>query len=353
MNKGLWIATGIVFGMSVVVVLGIAILSGVFQSSSNYFLRRYPPHPIVEKDTVDIRVDSYYVAGGTIHNAYLGNSTVPLHLMRIGLRRLGAEAIEVSINGIEHERFWSIKVKVDSPFVFLADGTLPKIYRGALAGGSAQELEVSKTFFLDYEPTSPNNIAIKYLGYPTKENMLGSLALNTDDILTKSGILEKQVDGVFCTDGSMCYDNTTGNFIYTYRYRNEFIVMDTSLNVKYRGRTIDTTSVAKIKVVPIGVNSTTFGSPPLIVNRTAVASNGLLFIQSNLLAENDARDALQAASIIDVYGVRDGKYRFSFYVPDYRGAKMRSFGVFGNTFVAVLGRHLQTFELSSNAFELH
>jgi hypothetical protein len=42
-------------------------------------------------------------------------------------------------------------------------------------------------------------------------------------------LLEKQVDGVFDTDGQLLRDDITGELVYIYFYRNEFMVMDSNL----------------------------------------------------------------------------------------------------------------------------
>jgi hypothetical protein len=128
--------------------------------------------------------------------------------------------------------------------------------------------------------------------------------------------------------------------------------MDSCLKLNYRGRTIDTTTTAKIKVVVVGANEKRLGAPPVLVNKQVAAADGLLFVQSNLRADNDAKDVLDNASIVDVYGLQDGRYKFSFHVFDYDGKKMSSFLVADNLFIAVLGDHLQSFEIQRDVFGL-
>ncbi len=69
----------------------------------------------------------------------------------------------------------------------------------------------------------------------------------------------------------------------------------------------------------------TMSSPPLVVNKSAVVDDGHLFVHSNLMANNEASKAFDEASVIDVYSLTDGAYKFSFYIPDYQSHKASSF----------------------------
>src|SRR5690606_29648613 len=98
-------------------------------------------------------------------------------------------------------------------------------------------------------------------------------------------ILEKQIDGSFCVDGDLLYNPNTNSLVYVYRYRNQFMHLDTTLNTLFKGYTIDTISKVKIKVSEAKTaNGIKFilSSPPLIVNKKSYASGNYLFIHSNI-----------------------------------------------------------------------
>jgi len=163
-------------------------------------------------------------------------------------------------------------------------------------------------------------------------------------------LLEKQIDGLFCTDGMLHYDRATSQMIYVYFYRNQFLCMDTSMNLLFRGNTIDTIGHARIKVARIeSENSITLAGPPAIVNRRSYACQNRLFVNSSLMGKNEDPDEFNSNSVIDVYDLgKEGKYIMSFYLPDYQGYKMKMFAASRNEFIAIHGRYLIRYNLDED-----
>jgi len=73
------------------IVMSIGLMVILFLSSeeqvhrNNAFIRRFPPHPVIKEYDIDLGFNSYYVAGLGKDMVYLGNSTAPLHLLKINL----------------------------------------------------------------------------------------------------------------------------------------------------------------------------------------------------------------------------------------------------------------------------
>jgi hypothetical protein len=81
---------------------------------------------------------------------------------------------------------------------------------------------------------------------------LGSLDLNRNPkVVLNPDILQKQIDGVFDSDGKLLLNQNFKNLIYIYNYRNEYMIMDEDLELKSRLKTIDTISRARFNVVKI------------------------------------------------------------------------------------------------------
>jgi hypothetical protein len=159
--------------------------------------------------------------------------------------------------------------------------------------------------------------------------------------------LVKQVDGLFCVDGMLHYNRQLNTLVYVYYYRNQFISMDTMLNVLYRGKTIDTISHARIKVAQMEAgHAITLATPPLTVNTQSCVSGNYLFVNSNLKASNEPQEHFDMASAIDVYDLRNGDYRYSFYIAHVGGKKMRNFGVTGRTLVVLHDQYAYTYDIS-------
>jgi hypothetical protein len=347
---GILIVTCFILSIGVVVVL--AAISKDMRQQPGSFLREFPPHPALEAEVLNLKYNTYYIAGGTDHHLYLSNYTAPLHMIVANLTLKDTQHITLKVKAIEEQKFWAARVKVDSPYYYLADGTVPIVYRGNVKDWTAQRYAHDQAYFQDIVPLSAESFYIRALSNPGRQNILGKITTASPHVQMRKGILQKQVDGIFCTDGMMHYNKAQNELIYLYRYRNEYTIMDTSLNVLRKQHTIDTTTRAKIKIETINSSgSTTFASPSHSVNKTSCISQNLLFVNSGLLAKNEPQKAHDNATVIDVYELSDGKYQFSFYIYNYGGKeKLKEFKVFGGKLFALFEENIQVWNLSPKYF---
>ena len=310
------------------------------------FSRHYPPHPLDLLAETDIIYNSYYIAGATDSHIYLGNVTAPSHLLVMDKMLTDTQHVRLKIKGAKNFKYRSIKVNVDSPYFYLTDGSLPAMLRGTFTNWEASRFKDEKAYFSTFLPINESSFALTMVSGKSNENILAKATTYPPYIQMASSVLEKQVDGIFCTDGLLHYSKELGYLVYLYRYRNQFICMDTSFNVIYRGNTIDSISVAQIEVAEIkSDNSKTLAKPPLVVNKQSHVSGRWLFVNSNLLAKNDHPKTFEESSIIDVYDIKDGIYKFSFKLYHYQGEKMGDFKVFGNRLVVLYDHFIRVYQI--------
>jgi hypothetical protein len=163
----------------------------------------------------------------------------------------------------------------------------------------------------------------------------------------KPGLLKKQVDGLFDTDGMMQYDQTAQKMVYVYYYRNQFIVADSNLDLLYRGNTIDSNTTVKFKVASFNQQRTTvIAAPGRINNKRLVLDGGMIFIQSGLVSANEKPDILERYAVIDVYAMNDGHYRFSFYIPKKEGKTLNDFMIAHGHLVSICGNMLYSYDFN-------
>lgn len=337
---------------STAVVAGLILFSGVLRNKSNSFLRLFPPHPVLESTRYKVPYNSYYLAGGTNDHIYLGNYSGPLHMLILNTTDTVSKEVNLNIEGIMEQKFWSIRIAVDSPYFYAFDGAVPRIYKGNISDWRAKRFSHDKEFFLDLLPIGSSSFFIKSLDRRTSESMLGKIGTDSPYYFFDHTLLEKQIDGFFCTDGTMLYNKHLNQLIYLYRYRNEFVLLDTGLNKLGRGHTIDTVSKAQIKVGTLaGGKTRKMAAPPLTVNKRGATYGNWLFVQSDLLAKNEHPNAHDKASVIDVYFLPDRTYRFSFYIYHYAGKeKLRQFRVYGTNLIALFDMHILLYKLSEKHF---
>lgn len=346
-----WIVGCFVISISVVVIL--FAMSQDMRQRHGSFLRQFPPHPALEGDSLNIKYNSYYIAGGTPSTVYLGNYASPLHLLEINLSSLDTQYVSLKVKGIFDQKFWSARVMVDSPYFFVTDGAIPRIYIGSVNTWSADRFEYDTiSYYRDIVSINPKMYVVKTLrGSPT-ENVIGRITAKNPHFQFNPNVLKKQIDGLFCTDGMLHYNKELSRIVYIYYYRNEFFVLDTTLNVTLKGHTLDTISKAQIKVATIGSNNQhTMAAPPLFVNKKSSVYRNRLFINSNMIARNQGERAFEQGEVIDVYDLYTGQYELSFYIYNYWGSKrMIEFKVLENKIVVLYNKLIRIFDLSPDFF---
>jgi hypothetical protein len=350
MNRKLsfWILGCVTLSLAVVVIL--IGMSGVLKDRRNSFLRLFPPHPVMEGDTLDIRYNNYYIAGLATNTLYLGNYQAPLHVLQVDLTRMDTQHVSLKVKGIHDHHFKGITVQVDSPYYYLSDGTVPVIFRGNVHDWKAERILQDRIFFREIASIKPGTFAVKSLSGFTGENILGKINTQPTGQCFAEEILEKQIDGVFCTDGALRFNKEHNRVVYTYYYRNQFMVADTMLHLIYRGNTIDTTTHARIAMATLKDSSKILSTPPFFVNRMAETSGQWLFVQSGLMARNESEDAFDDGSVIDVYSIQDGKYHFSFYIYNLGSRKMTAFAVSGMRMAVLYDKAIRVFNLVPRYF---
>ena len=327
----------VVFSCLIIGITPIIILSSTTFSSNdrqNGFLRTFQTDTVFLRDKIDLKFSRYYLAGFTSDYIYLGNYQTPSHLLEIDHQLIDSN--HYRLNYPKDIGFvWDYaKLTIDSPFIYMNEGVTGTNLQGDLTGLNMGVSMKNGLSFTEAVPISPSTVFIKSIDEDLNRNILAKNTKNSAFLQKETDILEKQVDGIFCTDGRLSYDKKTAQLIYLYYYRNQFICMDTNLNISYRGHTIDTNNLAKINVATIGSEkSTTMSSPPLLVNDRSCTYNNLIYIQSALLADNQEPDEFYQNATIDTYSLEDGKYLYSFYIPINKGEKLQEFQIIDDTII--------------------
>jgi len=335
-----------IFYIVLTMVISSAVVVGLFMSSEhimkreNPFVRRFMPHHIDKAEYLDLEVNSYYIAGLTNDTIYLGNYTAPLLITAVPTK-LGNE-VEHQIKLDETQRsFRSLTIRVQGQELFVSDGTIPIIYKGSTANWIATKYMEEKVYFSLLQPLENNAFLFRSQRASNGEHVLGRLDVSdstTFELYDEA--LQKQIDGVFDTDGQLVTDAKTNQGIYTYYYRNQYLVYQSLANRFVTGKTIDTTSLAKIEVTTLASGEKKMGAPPQKVNSKTYTYNGMLYIKSELMGTNEPRSMWKQASIIDVYDYNKNEYLYSFYAYDHQGDKIKEFAINDNHFFALVGNSL-------------
>jgi hypothetical protein len=314
----------------------------------NGFYRIFPPHPIEKTVTLDLQSDHYYLAGMTSNSIYLADQKDPFHILRSSLDLSDTQNLDITYSRNLKLQFG--RIRVDSPRIYLTDWNTKTILSGKMDSPILADDYPNTTSFVDAAPLSPKSVVIKTLN---DSNNGYILAKETDGVplLKAPGILEKQDEGFFSTDGMITYDNQLLSFIYLYYYRNQYLVIDSNLQLRFRGRTIDTVSWAKLQtsIIPSEHALTISGTPLLVNNHMAVFEKWLI-VHSNLIADNESKSLFNDSYVMDVYNLLTHTYAYSFHAPRRQSKKITGIWLQSNRLALIEGQYLSVSTIDTTLF---
>ncbi|TDE29398.1 hypothetical protein E0I61_09575 [Flavobacterium ranwuense] len=337
----------ILIKLSILILLSISIIVGLFLFSEdimqkeNPFIRRFPQGTAAKVAGTDLKNISYYVAGTEKNKIYLANRLAPLQILEMDTDLKNKRHYTIQLDR-EDFKFQAVEVRISPPYFYVFDGTVPVIYRGMISDWKAKVISEKKYYFSDIIFMNPELISFRTQKPYTGENIIG-IAKGNDSLGIKYNplVLQKQMDGIFDTDGTMQYSEALHKLVYTYYYRNEYIIMNENLTVAQRGNTIDTTTKAKLKVVKMKQSGDTkLGAPPYMVNRHTTISKNLLFVNSLLRGKYESAAVWKNATAVDVYDISKQTYVLSFYVYDEEGFRMKNFFATDAAIYIISGHYL-------------
>jgi hypothetical protein len=333
--------------LSIGVVVGLFLVSENITHYHNKFTRRFPHFPAVKVRETDLQLNSYYIAGVDPNKIYLGNTTAQLLVTVLDstLRKKTQYQIELDHKNLP---FKSVKIKVAAPYFYVYDGSIPCIFKGTIKDWKAKLVKKGGEYFSLAEPMDSATIALRTQKRGSGESIMATLDLrDTAWTHLNPAILQKQIDGVFDTDGQMVYSKQLSRLIYLYAYRNQYTLADRNLSIDYRGNTIDTMSRANLNIVNIkSRNQKKLGKHPLIVNKDCAVFNNLFFVNSGIPGRYENIKMWEQASIIDLYDLAGDSYTLSFYIYNEENTKMKNFIVQDLVLYALIGNRIVRYNLS-------
>jgi len=314
---------------------------------NNAFQRRFPPHPLALIAARPLHYNSYYLAGISHGNIYIGNSTAPLHALQIDTLLKTETSLSLRLRELKKNRYTYLQLRVKDSSFFITDRASSILFRGTIGNWTADQINVTMPPFSSIEPINYNSFAIKTINSTSQEDELAVVRLESDPLVFKNPkLLTKQVDGIFDTDGILLYNNEQKRIIYPYYYRNQYIVANQDAMLVSRNATIDTVKKANIKIArDPRKNESVMAEMPLMINVSAATDGPYLYIKSNRLSKNEPEHILNEASIIDVYNFTKRTYLYSFYIYNYENEKARSFAIRNNLLIVLTDKHIITYRL--------
>lgn len=325
---------------------------GLFLSSEhiiyteNPFIRRYSLG-VVKTTELDLGESTYYFAGVNADTIYLGNYNNPLKVMLLD-KALTKIAHRTVISREDDLPSVASQIRISATNFYLIDGHISRILAGSTKNWVAKQRWDGSVSFSNYQLTVGGNLIFRTIAPGKYEHILGCMHL-TDSLpyIINPGLLEKQSNGDFDTDGILCYDKSRNKIVYTYHYRNSYLVIDSLLKLEAIRNTIDTTSQAQLVVRTIDKGLKRILISSLMVNATAFAQDGLLYVLSMIKGLYEPDRTWAQTETIDVYDLSSGNYRTSFYVYNSPDESVSRFFVLEDNFYGFVGSKLVRYNLKN------
>lgn len=335
--------TAILIGILPVVILYLH--SNNFHRNKNSFNRLFPPDII--RKTHSLNMGDIYgsIIGQSSNTIYIGDYKRPSNLFIANMNLKDPEFIHLSLPSLTMIDSSQIIIRVDSPNLYIIDKLTSSIFQCSdIRRGLFKPLQKFQFSSSEAVLVSEGSAILKIYQRNTQNSILAKFKWNQHPFLDTADILEKQVDGFFCTDGNLLIDRKTNRLVYTYFYRNLFLCLDTNLHILYKSKTIDTNTRSKIQVRTVHKQKI-LAAPPVIVNELAAFSGKSILICSAVRADNEDPIAFRDNIVVDVYDSRTGRYKFSFYLPKINNSSIISFILDDTKLFTIQGHSLVRYDL--------
>lgn len=293
--------------------------------------------------TLDLSVNSFYIAGLTEKLVFFANSTAPNHMVLATTALRDTQHIFLKMpDTVSHLRK-SLRIWVDSSTVTLSHGQTALILQADLESLQYKDVGEPGEGFINGLRLSSNSFVFRRFDKIRDDTYLQKFK-NKSFMPGVVSMLHKQGEGIFSTDGTLSYNPKRQELYYVFFYRNEILALDTNLQVKYRDHTIDSNSVAKINVGKISSTESTMIKSTMI-NQRSCADGQYLYVCSKLMGQGEDESDFRSSSVVDVYDLDAHRYRVSFYLKDHNDRKIDELKVFERKIYVRHGRLIVQYEV--------
>lgn len=336
-------------GLSMVIMLLIYIKEQQRAGRKNGFYRRIISGVIQDTGYKwQLERSRWYIAGLTQQHLFIASSDAFNYLLKVDMQApaKGRQQIYIRKKENRHGPMPGATLFVTGPKFFIIDGHQPAVFKGDTINWMINTIDTPAASFDSGLLLSDTTMIVRALN--NKGLSIGRLE---PDRLHLSHILpDKNMNGIMEMDGTMCYQPSVSRFVYTYYYRNSFVVCDAALHVLFKKNTIDTIAYPQINVSqPDRFGEIRLSSSPIVTNRRSAVSQEYLFIQSGLMADNEDRNVYQRSVVFDVYHLTDGNYICSFYIPAPYRKKLFDFRVTDSRLMVLYEDALVVYQLKMQA----
>ncbi|MDR3716008.1 MAG: hypothetical protein P4L51_24650 [Puia sp.] len=345
MQKKVLLKLGALLLLAVIILASLAYFNRSPNAKPNGFARKWLTDWIEGQDQKTIPAPLVRICGVSGDRIYTAGQN-PQYLMSFD-RKLEQKGVLTLNIPLTQKLQAANGLIVDSPEVYLFANNLSTLYKAGIDQPGIDSIKLGKGIFTRSIRLEKDLAVIRGFDDDPMRQVFKTVDLRNGLISHRNPLVD-DADGGFATDGLLNYDSTYHRILYLQYYQNVFFCLDTNLNLLYQGHTIDTTRYNPVrikklkndyeqKLVPV--------TPRFPIIRNSFASNGLLYVISELKADNESPENFRHNSVVDIYRVPDGRYTGSFYIPNIGEDNIQSLFIDSGILIALYKKHIATFRL--------
>ena len=305
------------------------------------FNRTLITNKLHQHKVVETPQDVVEFAGNTNNHIYF-KTTNPskIYVTDVQLQNGHYETVNVPMNSKITSHFDCI---VDSPSVYILAGRLPGIIK-TQPGDTFSLYSFPNSLFTRAVLISNNSFVLR--SFDKLNQIFVKRNLISGEMVKENNVSEKINDAGISTDGKLLYDKETNSLLYLHYYRNEILCLDTNLNLIRKIKTIDINSLALSKAEQVkSKNLITTLTPKRLLNVSGSTYKGYFFNSSRVKGDDETTSTLAQNSVIDVYDIKAGLYKGSFYIPAYKNKRANNFIIVNNNLIGLYYGYLMAYDL--------
>jgi hypothetical protein len=325
-------------------------ISGTPNTQKNGFTRNIKSRYLTISRAINLQEKSSGITGATNNRIYINNPVNPVNISEVDyyLSKNKPTGWYFSI----HPKLNSTTVGVDSPYINIyqrGKGIITTYHVGQTNPDWMSDDSIPGRQFDLAHRISSNSFVVRTTNSQLRQYTLTKVVQGQGFFKENTNAISGQADGYLSADGLLLFDKETSKIVYIYLYRNQYMILDSNLEILQTGRTIDTIRHAQLSLYNYkNVKYTTFDGPALITNKNACTCKGRLYVQSALLSDNEDRKMFSNNTVIDMYDLEKRHYQTSFYVPRFNGHKVDEFRVYDTLLMAIQGNFIVSYIINKS-----
>lgn len=273
----------------------------------------------------------------------------PKSILMMSKNLLKKDTISINLTAPE-DKLVPYSICVDTPNLYLHMNNLKAIIHGKFPDQPLTMTKLKTQIFTKSAQVSASSLIVRTFDRFGKKQVFQKISIVSGEVIKEADIIGEQAEDLgMASDGALHYEKSTGIISYVEYFRNRFYLIDTNLNVKLIGKTIDTVASIDVKKQMIdeggGKGKIIPGKARIKVNKDSFMDEQYLYVVSALRADNESRGNFNRYSVIDRYRLADGKYVNSFYVDKIKEKPFKSAMISGDTLYTLYNGKMVLYKL--------